>query len=249
MITRDQLQTHLHELLQCARFRDYAPNGLQVEGRAEIRRILTAVTASQAAIDAAIDWQADALLVHHGYFWKGEAPQVVGMKKHRLAALLAHDLNLFAYHLPLTSIPNWATTRSLPAILPARQYGNRRMNRSSGTRALRRRRCPHCWRNWRVILHANRRRLARLTPPLPASPGAAAPRRTFCNRRRARARRCSSAANTPSAATMKRGKRGRCTSPAAITPANAPVFAPWANILPLPLTCNSAFLMKKIPSE
>ena len=105
MITRDQLQTHLHELLQCARFRDYAPNGLQVEGRAEIRRILTAVTASQAAIDAAIDWQADALLVHHGYFWKGEAPQVVGMKKRRLAALLAHDLNLFAYHLPLDQHP------------------------------------------------------------------------------------------------------------------------------------------------
>ena len=105
MITRDQLQIHLHELLQCARFRDYAPNGLQVEGRAEIRRILTAVTASQAAIDAAIDWQADALLVHHGYFWKGEAPQVVGMKKRRLAALLAHDVNLFAWHLPLDQHP------------------------------------------------------------------------------------------------------------------------------------------------
>ena len=105
MITRDQLQTHLHEFLQCARFRDYAPNGLQVEGRAEIRRILTAVTASQAAIAAAIDWQADALLVHHGYFWKGEAPQVVGMKKRRLAALLAHDVNLFAYHLPLVQHP------------------------------------------------------------------------------------------------------------------------------------------------
>ena len=105
MITRDQLQTYLHELLQCARFRDYAPNGLQVEGRAEIRRILTAVTASQAAIAAALDWQADALLVHHGYFWKGEAPQVVGMKKRRLAALLTHDLNLFAYHLPLDQHP------------------------------------------------------------------------------------------------------------------------------------------------
>ena len=105
MITRDQLQTHLHEFLQCGRFRDYAPNGLQVEGRAEIRRILTAVTASQAAIAAAIDWQADALLVHHGYFWKGEAPQVVGMKKRRLAALLAHDVNLFAYHLPLDQHP------------------------------------------------------------------------------------------------------------------------------------------------
>jgi len=105
MITRDELQTHLHDFLQVTRFRDYAPNGLQVEGRAEIRRILTAVTASQAAIQAAIAWQADALLVHHGYFWKGEAPQVVGMKKRRLAALLVHDLNLFAYHLPLDQHP------------------------------------------------------------------------------------------------------------------------------------------------
>ena len=105
MITRDQLQTHLRDLLQTDRFRDYAPNGLQVEGKAEIRRILTAVTASQAAITAAIDWQADALLVHHGYFWKGEAPQVVGLKKRRLAALLAHELNLFAYHLPLDQHP------------------------------------------------------------------------------------------------------------------------------------------------
>jgi len=105
MITRDQLQTHLHEFLQCGRFRDYAPNGLQVEGRKDTRRSPAAVPASQAAIAAAIDWQADALLVHHGYFWKGEAPQVVGMKKRRLAALLAHDVNLFAYHLPLDQHP------------------------------------------------------------------------------------------------------------------------------------------------
>ena len=105
MITRDQLQTHLHELLQCARFRDYAPNGLQVEGRAEIRRILTAVTASQVAIAAALDWQADALLVHHGYFWKGEDPRITGMKRERLARLLKAGINLIAYHLPLDVHP------------------------------------------------------------------------------------------------------------------------------------------------
>ena len=102
---RDELHTYLNDYLQSSRYHDYAPNGIQIEGKAEIRRITTAVTASQAAIQAAIAWQADALLVHHGYFWKGEAPQVVGMKKRRLAALLAHDVNLFAYHLPLDQHP------------------------------------------------------------------------------------------------------------------------------------------------
>lgn len=98
---RDELQTYLDDYLQSARYRDYAPNGVQIEGKAEIRRITTAVTASQAAIEAAIAQQADALLVHHGYFWKGEAPAITGIKKQRIAALLAHDINLIAYHLPL----------------------------------------------------------------------------------------------------------------------------------------------------
>ena len=143
MITRDQLQTHLRDLLQTDRFRDYAPNGLQVEGKAEIRRILTAVTASQAAITAAIDWQADALLVHHGYFWKGEAPQVVGLKKRRLAALLAHELNLFAYHLPLDQHPELGNNAHFAQnTLPAKPCGSRQKNRSSGTHASHRRHCP-----------------------------------------------------------------------------------------------------------
>ncbi|EHM56031.1 Nif3-like dinuclear metal center hexameric protein [Cardiobacterium valvarum] len=98
---RDELQTYLDDYLQSARYRDYAPNGVQIEGKAEIRRITTAVTASQAAIEAAIAQQADALLVHHGYFWKGEAPAITGIKKQRIAALLAHNINLIAYHLPL----------------------------------------------------------------------------------------------------------------------------------------------------
>ena len=144
MITHDQLQTHLRDLLQTDRFRDYAPNGLQVEGKAEIRRILTAVTASQAAITAAIDWQADALLVHHGYFWKGEAPQVVGLKKRRLAALLAHELNR------LTNTPSWATTPTLPNTLSAKPCGSRQKNRSSGTHASHRRHCPTSWHNWKA---------------------------------------------------------------------------------------------------
>src|SRR5690606_14136654 len=87
--------------LDAVRFSDYCPNGLQVEGRPQVRRIVSGVTASQALIDAAIAAEADVLLVHHGYFWKGEDARVVGSKQRRLKALLAHDISLLAYHLPL----------------------------------------------------------------------------------------------------------------------------------------------------
>lgn len=96
-----ELQRVLDAQLEPWRFKDYAPNGLQVEGRAEVGKIVTAVTASQAVIDAAIAQQADAILVHHGYFWKNEDPRLVGIKKRRLQSLLAHDISLLAYHLPL----------------------------------------------------------------------------------------------------------------------------------------------------
>lgn len=101
MIKRDDLLAYCDDLLKSKLFRDYCPNGLQVEGRDDIRRLATGVTASQALIDAAIAMQADAILVHHGYFWKGENPCVTGMKRHRLKALLDAEINLFAYHLPL----------------------------------------------------------------------------------------------------------------------------------------------------
>lgn len=91
--------------LRAADFRDYCPNGLQVEGRAEVRRLAAAVTANQSVLDEAIAWGADALLVHHGYFWRGEPEPVVGMKRRRLAALLANDVSLLAYHLPLDAHP------------------------------------------------------------------------------------------------------------------------------------------------
>ncbi|MBL0229919.1 MAG: Nif3-like dinuclear metal center hexameric protein [Moraxellaceae bacterium] len=97
--------TQLSELLQSTLkphlFNDYCPNGLQVEGKAHIKRVVTGVTACQALIDKAIELQADAILVHHGFFWKNENPCVVGIKQKRLKALLAHDISLFAYHLPL----------------------------------------------------------------------------------------------------------------------------------------------------
>ena len=100
-----ELVQHLDECLQPARFQDYCPNGLQVEGRPQVVRIASGVTANQALIDEAVAWRADAILVHHGYFWKGEATEVVGMKRRRLAALLGNDISLLAYHLPLDAHP------------------------------------------------------------------------------------------------------------------------------------------------
>lgn len=101
MVERDKLLRYCNELLDSDSFQDYCPNGLQVEGSREIRRIVSGVTASQALVDAAVAAEADLLLVHHGYFWRGEAAAVVGIKQRRLKALLQHDINLMAYHLPL----------------------------------------------------------------------------------------------------------------------------------------------------
>lgn len=100
-----ELCRYLERCLQPERFQDYCPNGLQVEGRPQIARLATGVTACQPLLDEAIAWGADALLVHHGYFWRGEAPQIVGMKRRRLTALLAAEVSLLAYHLPLDAHP------------------------------------------------------------------------------------------------------------------------------------------------
>jgi dinuclear metal center YbgI/SA1388 family protein len=91
--------------LNAARIQDYCPNGLQVEGRPQVRRIVSGVTASQALLDAAVEAEADVLLVHHGYFWKSENPCVVGIKQRRLRTLLCNDISLLAYHLPLDVHP------------------------------------------------------------------------------------------------------------------------------------------------
>ena len=114
---REALVNYLEELLEPARFRDYCPNGLQVEGRAEIRRLVAGVTASQALLAAAVDRGADAVLVHHGYFWKGEDGRVTGIRKKRLATLLGHDINLLAYHLPLDGHPELGNNAQLAALL------------------------------------------------------------------------------------------------------------------------------------
>ncbi|MBA2674657.1 Nif3-like dinuclear metal center hexameric protein [Ramlibacter sp.] len=101
MTRRQELLQAFDRLLEPARFKDYGPNGLQVEGREEVRRIVSGVTASRALIEAAVQQGADAVFVHHGLFWRGQDGRVTGWMKQRLALLLAHDINLFAYHLPL----------------------------------------------------------------------------------------------------------------------------------------------------
>lgn len=105
MTDRTLLLQTFDALLQPERFRDYGPNGLQVEGRASVRKIVSGVTASRALIEAAIAAQADTIFVHHGLFWKGQDGRVVGWMKQRLQLLLAHDINLLAYHLPLDAHP------------------------------------------------------------------------------------------------------------------------------------------------
>jgi dinuclear metal center YbgI/SA1388 family protein len=113
-----ELVSYLDELLKAGVFRDYCPNGLQVEGRGEIKTLVTGVTASAQLIEAAIAAGADALLVHHGYFWKGENAAITGLKRQRLKRLLEHDINLIAYHLPLDMHPEYGNNVQL-----ARQLG------------------------------------------------------------------------------------------------------------------------------
>ncbi len=110
---REELVNYLDGLLQPGRFRDYCPNGLQVEGRPEIVRLVAGVTASQALIEAAIERDADAILVHHGWFWKGEDGRVTGIRRKRLGSLLSSDINLLAYHLPLDAHPELGNNAQL----------------------------------------------------------------------------------------------------------------------------------------
>jgi dinuclear metal center YbgI/SA1388 family protein len=100
-VSIETLTAYLNEYLGVAVVQDYCPNGLQVEGFSEIRKLATAVTASQAAIEQAIEWGADALLVHHGFFWRNEPAPLVGIKGKRIQTAMQADLNILAYHLPL----------------------------------------------------------------------------------------------------------------------------------------------------
>ena len=112
-----ELERLLNEKLSTDRINDYAPNGLQVEGKTEIKKIITGVTASQALIDYAVAQQADAVLVHHGYFWKSENPCIRGMKGKRIKTLLVNDINLYGYHLPLDVHPELGNNAKLAQLL------------------------------------------------------------------------------------------------------------------------------------
>lgn len=114
---RTELETYLNQYLDVARFRDYCPNGLQVEGRAEVGSIVTGVTASLALLRVAVERNADAVIVHHGYFWRGEDPRVIGTRRERLASLLKNELNLFAFHLPLDAHPEVGNNAQLARVL------------------------------------------------------------------------------------------------------------------------------------
>lgn len=118
-----ELLNYTGQLLQVDRYRDYCPNGLQVEGRPEVERIVSGVSANLALLQAAAAVNADLVLVHHGYFWKSEQPCVTGIKRDRLKFLLERDINLVAYHLPLDAHPELGNNACLAALLEARLEG------------------------------------------------------------------------------------------------------------------------------
>jgi dinuclear metal center YbgI/SA1388 family protein len=114
---RTELENYLNSYLDTAGFRDYCPNGLQVEGRSEIRTLVTGVTASMSLLRSALERGADAVLVHHGYFWRSEDARVIGTRRERLALLLNNELNLFAFHLPLDVHPEIGNNVQLARLL------------------------------------------------------------------------------------------------------------------------------------
>ncbi|MFK5913232.1 MAG: Nif3-like dinuclear metal center hexameric protein [Woeseiaceae bacterium] len=117
MVQLKKLLNYSNNVLEIERFKDYCPNGLQVEGKAEINNIVSGVTASQALIDAAIEAKADVLLVHHGYFWKGEDATITGLKYQRIRKLIESGINLVAYHLPLDAHPLYGNNAKLAELL------------------------------------------------------------------------------------------------------------------------------------
>jgi dinuclear metal center YbgI/SA1388 family protein len=134
MATTADVETYLSEALAVASFKDYGPNGLQVEGRPAIGRLVSGVTASLALIEAAVEAGADAILVHHGLFWRGQDGRLTGWMRRRLAPLFAHDINLLAYHLPLDAHPQWGNNAALGARLDwqaDRRFGEQQLGFSA----------------------------------------------------------------------------------------------------------------------
>ncbi|WP_395479934.1 type 2 GTP cyclohydrolase I [Candidatus Curculioniphilus buchneri] len=119
-----ELENIVNKKLNSNTIKDYIPNGLQVEGRSEVKRILTGVTACQSLLDYALQYDVDAIIVHHGFFWKNETPLIHGMKRRRLKTLLKNDINLYAWHLPLDIHPELGNNAQLAATLDISIIGN-----------------------------------------------------------------------------------------------------------------------------
>lgn len=117
LVSRQTLNQWLNQSLQIHLFKDYAPNGLQLQGKPEIKKIVMGVTASKAFLEKAVQEGADAVIVHHGWFWKNEDPCITNMKYERIAYAIQHGLNVFAYHLPLDAHPKWGNNAQLAHVL------------------------------------------------------------------------------------------------------------------------------------
>ena len=122
------IESYLNDFLQISHFKDYCPNGLQVQGKKNIKTIVTGVTASLELIEEAIKVKADAILVHHGWFWKNDDPRIVGQLHKRLTLLMQHELNLFAYHLPLDQHPKVGNNVQLAKVLGFQIEGQSKEN-------------------------------------------------------------------------------------------------------------------------
>ncbi len=123
MMTLQELINYTNSFLQIDCFKDYCPNGLQVEGASVVQKIVTGVTASQALLEAACDRNADAVVVHHGYFWSNEDPRIIGIKRSRLKVLLQNNISLLAYHLPLDAHPEVGNNAQLAKLLGIKTDG------------------------------------------------------------------------------------------------------------------------------
>jgi dinuclear metal center YbgI/SA1388 family protein len=126
--TRESIESYLNNLLRISHFKDYCPNGLQVQGKTHIKTIVSGVTASIALIEKAIELKADAILVHHGWFWKNDDSRIVGQLHARLQLLMQHDINLYAYHLPLDQHPEFGNNVQLARVLGFEIQGQSKEN-------------------------------------------------------------------------------------------------------------------------
>lgn len=221
-----ELEQLINEKLNSAAISDYAPNGLQVEGRESVRKIVTGVTASQALLDEAVRLQADAVIVHHGYFWKGESPVIRGMKRNRLKTLLANDINLYGWHLPLDAHPELGNNAQLAQLLGINVMGKSN-HWCRGASCL----CRYPGWNWHRGLKRDWdvNRCGAAIPgrtKSPASPGVPAAARALSIARPALASMPLLPAKCLSRPSIPPVSKGCIFMPPAIMPPSAAVFAP-----------------------